>query len=85
MYIDTLNEIVVKYNNICHRAIKMEPVNVKSGTCIDYDVEHNDEDPKFKVGDHENVKIQKYFCKGLHSKLVEVFMIKKVKKVVSWM
>ena len=32
---------------------------------------------------HDNIKLQKYFCKGLSSKLVEeVFVIKKVKNNV---
>ena len=34
-------------------------------TCNDFDVENNDKDPKFKVGDH--VRISKYkniFAKG---------------------
>ena len=30
----------------------MKPVDVKSGTYIDFDEESNDKDPKFKVGDH---------------------------------
>ena len=28
------------------------PVNVTSGTYIVYGVEHNEKDPKFKIGDH---------------------------------
>ena len=36
----------------------MKPTNVKPGTYIKYGVEHNDKDPKFKVGDH--VRISKY-------------------------
>ena len=43
----------------------MKPANVKVDTYIDYDVEHNKKDLKFKVGDH--VRISKYkniFSKG---------------------
>ena len=29
VYIDKLDDIVNKYNNTCHRTIKMTPVNVK--------------------------------------------------------
>ena len=50
VYIDKLDNIVNKYNN--HSTIKMKPVDVKSGTYIDFDEESNDKDPKFKVGDH---------------------------------
>ena len=34
-----------------------KPADVKSGTYIVYDVEHNGKDPKLKIGDH--VKILK--------------------------
>ena len=52
VYIDKLSDIVNEYNNICHRTIKMKPVDVKDNTYIDFDKEINDKDPKFKVGDH---------------------------------
>ena len=52
VYIDKLSDIVNGYNNICHRTIKMKPVDVKDNTYIDFDKEVNDKDPKFKVGDH---------------------------------
>ena len=58
MYIDKLDDIVHKYINKYHRIIKMNPVDVKSTTYIDFDKEKNKEDPKFKVGDH--VRISKY-------------------------
>ena len=35
VYIDELDDIVNKYNNICHNPIKMKPANVKSNTYID--------------------------------------------------
>ena len=35
VYIDELDDIVNKYNNICHNPIKMKPADVKSNTCID--------------------------------------------------
>ena len=34
VYIDKLDDIVDKYNNICHSTIKMKPVNVKFSTYI---------------------------------------------------
>ena len=53
MYFDKL-DIVNKYNTY-HRAIKMKPTDIKSSTYIDFDVEHNDKDPKFKVDDHVRI------------------------------
>ena len=51
LYIDKLDDIVNEYNNT-YSTIKMKPVEVKSSTCIDFDVENNDKDPNFEVGDH---------------------------------
>ena len=39
-YIDKLDNIVDKYNNIYHRTIKMKPGDVMSGTYIDNGVDH---------------------------------------------
>ena len=36
----------------------MKPIDVKGNTCIDFGKEANDNDPKFKVGEH--VTISKY-------------------------
>ena len=58
VYIDTLDDIVNKYNNTYHCTIKMKPVDVISSTYIDSRKEINDKDPKFKIGDI--VKISKY-------------------------
>ena len=33
--VDKLDDIVHKYNNIYHTAIKMKPIDVKTNTCID--------------------------------------------------
>ena len=52
MYIDKLDDIVNKYNNPYHRAIKIKPVDVKSNTYIDFNSKNNEEDPKFVIGDH---------------------------------
>ena len=65
VYIDTLYDIVMKYNNTYHPSIKMKPVDVKDNTYINFKKEVNDKNPKFKVGDH--VRISKYrniFTKG---------------------
>ena len=36
VYVDKLDNIVNKYNNTCHRTIKMKPVDVKGNTYIDF-------------------------------------------------
>ena len=78
VYIDKLDDIVNKYNNMYHRTIKVKPVD------IDFNIENNEKDPKFKVGDH--VTISKYkivFAKGyIPSWSEKVFVIKKVKNTV---
>ena len=64
----------------------MKPVDVNSSTYIDFDKNNNKEDPKSKVGD--NVRISTYknsFVKGyVPNWSEEIFVIKKVKKSVSW-
>ena len=86
MYIDKPDDIVHKYNNKNHRTIKMKPIDVKDNTYIDFGKEVNDNDPKFKVGDH--VRISKYkniFAKGYTPNWSqEIFLIKKIKNTVSW-
>ena len=47
VYIDKLDDLVNKYNNIYHSKIKMKPLDVKSSTYIDYSKEINDK--KFKI------------------------------------
>ena len=36
--------IIISNNNAYHRTIKMKPVNVKSSTYIDFNVENNDKE-----------------------------------------
>ena len=38
VHIDKLDDIVIKYNSTYHTTIKMRPVDVKSSTCIDFNV-----------------------------------------------
>ena len=86
MYIDKLDDIVNEYNNTYHRTIKMKPIDVKNKTYINIDKELNDNDRKFKVGDH--VRISKYkniFAKGyVPNWSEEVFVIKEIKNTVPW-
>ena len=89
VYIDKLDDIVDKYNNTYHTAIKMKPIDVKDNTDINTSKEINNKDPKFKVGDH--VRISKYkniFTKGIcfitPNWSEEVFVIKKIKNTIPW-
>ena len=80
VYIDKLDDIVNEYNNTKHRTTKMKLID------IDFGKEVNDNDPKFKVGDH--VRISKY--KNIFAKCYipnwseEIFVIKKIKNTVPW-
>ena len=86
VYIDKLDDVVNKDNNKKHRTTKMEPIDVKDNTYIDFGKDVNDNDPKFKVDNY--VRISKYksiFAKGYTPKWSEeVFVIKKVKNSVPW-
>ena len=55
VYIDKLDNIVNKYNNIYTSTIKMKSVNVKSSTFLVLVQKNNDKDPKFKVADHVRI------------------------------
>ena len=55
VYIDKLDDIVDEYNNACYGTIKMKPIDVKDNTYINIDKEVNDNDPKFKFGDHVRI------------------------------
>ena len=55
VYIEKLDNIANKYNkynNTYHKTIKMKSIYSKWITYVDFDVENNDKDPKFK-----NIKI----------------------------
>ena len=86
VYIDKLDDIVNEYSNTYQRTIKIKPIDVKDNTYIDFGKEVNDNDPKFKVGDH--VRITKY--KNIFAKdytpnwSEEVFVIKEVKNTSPW-
>ena len=64
-YFHVVDDIVNEYNNTYHRTIKIKPVDVKDNTCIEYNVNSNEKDPIFKVGDHVRTpKYKKIFVKG---------------------
>ena len=77
MYIDKLDNIVNKYNNTFHSAIKKKHVDVKSNTYIDFTKEINSKDPKLRIGDI--VIISKYE-NILSLKILELFTKKNCKK-----
>ena len=65
IYVDVLDDIVNKYNDMARKTIKMKPIDVTDDSFAEYNEESNKKDPKFKVGDH--VRIYKYkniFAKG---------------------
>ena len=84
VYINKLDDIVNEYNNTKHRTTKMKPIDVKDNTYIDFGKEVNDNDLKFKVGDH--VRISQYkniLSKGCTPNWSEkVFVIKKIKIIL---
>ena len=72
VHFDKLDDIVNEYNNTKHRTTKIKPIGVKDNKYIDFGKEVNDNDSKFKVGNH--VRISKYkniFAKGYTPNLSE--------------
>ena len=65
MYINKLSNIVDEFNNAYHKTTRLKVLDVKPSIYIDSDVENNDKDPKFKVGDLlEYYNTKKYFAKN---------------------
>ena len=64
----------------------MKPIDVKDNTCIDFGKEVNDNDPKFKVGDHVGISKDKNISSIGYTPnwSEEVFVIKKNKNAVPW-
>ena len=58
VYMDKEHNMVNKNNDIYHRIIKIKPNDVKSSTYTGFDVENNNTDIKFKVGNP--LRISKY-------------------------
>ena len=86
MYVDKLDETVIKYNRNYHSAIKVKPVYVKSNTYIDSNKGINNKYPKIEIGDI--VRISKYeniFAKAyVPNWFQEVFVIRKIENTVPW-
>ena len=66
MHINKFCDIVDKYNYTQHRTIKVKPLMLRQVYIyIDFGVENNDKDLKFKVDDHVRIyKYQNIFEKG---------------------
>ena len=63
----------------------MKPIDVKPDSYAEHNVDFNEKDPKFQVGDH--VRISKYksvFARGYTPNWSKVFVISKVKNTVPW-
>ena len=86
VYFDVLDNIVNKYNNTVHRAIKMKPIDVISDSYAEHNKDSNEKDPKFKIC--HRVWISKYkniFTKGYTANWSEeVFIDSKIKNTVLW-
>ena len=53
-----INYLVNQYNITYYRTIKIKLSDGRSSICIDFDIENNDRNHKFKINDH--VKILKH-------------------------
>ena len=86
MYIDKLDDMLNRYNNTYHSAIKMKPVDVNPDMHVEYNKENNKEGSKFKVGYHARISEYKnIFAKDfVPNWSEEIFVIKRVKNTVPW-
>ena len=66
------------HNNIYHITIKMRPIDI-----AEYNVDSNDKDPNFKIGDHARISKYKYiFAKGYTANWSgNVFVMNKIKNI----
>ena len=85
VYYDVLDDVVNKYNNTKHSAIKMKPIDVGNNKRVYID-EHNKKRSRFKVGDR--VRISKFkiiFAKGYTpNRSSEIFIVDKVNDTVPY-
>ena len=83
VYYDALDDIVNKYDNTKHSAIKMKPIDVKDNNKrVD---EHNEKDSRFKVGDSVRIsKFKNIFAKGYTPNWSnEIFFVNEINDTVS--
>ena len=86
VYVDVLDDIVNKYNNMVHKTIKMKPFDFTDDSFVECNEEENKKDPKFQVGDHARIsKYKNIFAKGYAPNWSEeVFVINKINNAVPW-
>ena len=84
VYFDVLDDIVEKYNNTYHKNIKMKPIDVGDNSFAEYNEESNEQDPRFKIGDHVRIsKFKNVFAKRYTPNWSEeIFLVKKMKNTV---
>ena len=77
VYIDKLDDICNKCNNLYHSTNKMKPVDVKSNAYIDSSKEINNKNLKFKISDIVRISTYQniFFKVYTPSCSEEVFMI----------
>ena len=81
MFIDQLDNTVNKYNITCDSTIKIKSVDVKIIKYLDFFIENNDKDPKFKVGDDVRILILLFFFfpNTLQMRVKKFLWLKKLK------
>ena len=87
VYYDVLDDVVNKYNNTKHSAIKMKPIDVKDNNKIVYIDEHNEKDSRFKVGDRVRIfRFKNMFAKGYTPNWSkEIFIVDKINDTAPYM
>ena len=85
VYYNVLDDVVNKYNNTKHSAIKMKPIDVKNNKRVYID-EHNEKDSKIRVGDRVRISIYKnIFAKGYTPNWSsEIFIVDKINDPVPY-
>ena len=84
MYIDKLDDIVNKLNNIYDRTLKMMPINVKSSIYIDFDRENNNGGTKLVIMlEHQNIK-NVFAIDYTQIGRKKLSWLKQVKNTLSW-
>ena len=86
VYFDVLDDLVDKYINTYHRIIKMKPIDVESDSYAEYNLNSNEKDPKFKIGDHVRISKYKNILAEGYTPIwsEEVFITSKIKNTVPW-
>ena len=87
VYYDVLDDVVNKYNNTKHSAIKMKPIDVRDNNNKRvYIDKHNEEHSRFKVGDRVRIsKFQNIFAKGYTPNWSkEIFIVNKINYTVPY-